>query len=111
MIRRVILEPRRIFFMYCLLTVCTMYSVLSLQLACDHRYGLIFSLIVFLCLEIDYARIAQCEKIKHYAIIFIVSILRGTRSLLVYVPPCAIDMSRVVFFIIHALSAKYKLCY
>ena len=40
------------------------YNVLRVvtALACDHRYGLIFSLIVFLRLKVDYARIAQWEK-------------------------------------------------
>ena len=69
--------------MCCLRTVHTMYSIVSLQLAGDHRYGIIFSLIVFLRLEIDYACIAQWEKIKPYAFIFIASILRGTCSMLV----------------------------
>ena len=40
-----------------------MYDVLclSLQLACDHRYGLNFSLIVFLHLELDYTHLAQWD--------------------------------------------------
>ncbi len=57
--------------MYCVLRVVT-------ALACDHRYGLIFSLIVFLCPKIDYACIARWEKIEPLAFIFIASILRGT---------------------------------
>ncbi len=53
-----------------------MYNVLHVVTAsgCDHRYKLIFSLIVFLHLEIDYAHIAQWEKIEPSAFIFIASL-------------------------------------
>ncbi len=57
-----------------------MYSVFRVvtALACDYRYRQIFCLIMFLRLKIDYARIAQWEKIEPLAFIVIASILRGT---------------------------------
>ncbi len=58
-----LLGPRSIFIVYFLNGRYNVLGVVT-ALACDHRYGLIFSLIVFLHLKVDYARIVQWEKIK-----------------------------------------------
>ncbi len=63
-LRRVILGPRSIFIMYFLNKVCPMYALVVTAPACDFGYRLIFSLIVFLCLKIDYARMLSGKKIK-----------------------------------------------
>ena len=61
MLCRVILGPR--VFLLCT-AQCSLYRVLRgvTASACDHGYRLIINLIMFLCLKIDYARIAQWEK-------------------------------------------------
>ncbi len=77
MLCRVILGPRRIFYA---LPTYSMYDVLCIftASACDHRYGLIFCLIVFFGLKIDYARIAQWKKITLGIIFNCFLFLKGT---------------------------------
>ena len=63
-LRRVILGPRSILIVYCLNTVCTLYSFVVTACACDYRYGLISSLNVFLHLKIDYACMLSGKKLN-----------------------------------------------
>ena len=88
MLCRVILGPTRIFYV---LPKYGMYNVLCVVTAsaCNHRSGQIFSLIVFLCLKIDYTCIAQWEKLN-------------PRHLFLF-PPC---IKRGYY----QLSAEYIIC-